>query len=1176
MEITEEQRKRAESNRLKALAKQNRASETSKEDTWKLFKCRKVSPESSTSFKQETLPTDRFRIVLEICAPDAFSITPEPVPDSPFPGKIECLRKLNACLSSVLPFHSTESQTSEKASVCMLKDYNVVLKCLKKLPGIQLQEIPWKTLAVVQKFSHSFVANRWIACMPNHFSDDEVDSLSEKIPKMLRDALLPFQLDGVRFGLRRGGRCLLADEMGLGKTIQAIAIASCFMSEGPVLVVCPAILRFSWAEELERWLPFILPADIHLVFGHQNNLIYLTKCPKVVVISFTMLHRLQKSMLDREWSLMIVDESHNVRCSKKKAEPEEVQSVLDLAAKVKRIILLSGTPSLSRPYDIFHQINILWPGLLGKDKYEFANNYCSIKFAQGSHGKMFKDFSRGIRLEELNVLLKQTVMIRRLKEHVLTELPPKRRQIIILMLKGPDIISATTACMTDKMICMDGGPKRRSTMNSCTFQTNADGDGLLGISSENNDNSGCRHTARQLSYQEIGIAKLSGFREWISNHSIATESEGTRNFDMGLSSQKMIIFAHHLRVLDGVQEFACEKGIGFVRIDGSTLSRDRQAAVQAFRSSGEVKIAIIGITAGGVGLDFSSAQNVVFMELPKSASEMLQAEDRAHRRGQTNAVNIYIFCAKDTSDQSHWQYLNRSLYRVSSMMNGKDDAIQEIEVDGVCDLDLDVGFAQSANSESHSTEGLKDGSSAPKITSQLDNGTGKNGLVDNMVCNKLSNSDLEPSSSRNTAIELQAVKMYSETVEKDEANTHEQIEAVSLSSIRTDALPSEVSQYTGRIHLYACIPGKDSRPRPLFENFRPEEIESLILSGTDTNKETAPKLIKENPAYWDILLAFIKEWNDLRPIDRNKLLGKPLHLPLSLELCYLKETVNHGSGGLLKGGSKRRFTPLSDISNPLPLNAIWKNISLSSGYAKKEREYFQAWSITDEPLCKLCQKPCSGKLAKTPEFFEDLFCNLSCFEEYRIRTSRRSLREALLQIEQGVCTRCELDCHKLVQCIRPLSVARRREHIEKAAPKVASHKNLLDKLVYEPVEGNAWHADHIVPVYRGGGECRLENMRTLCVACHSEVTAAQRGERQLAKMKAKEQLKVIMKELKDGSSTEHIGESDSNLEGRMGLNVGESTADDDELLIKVPGSAYSRENTTDYRTEAPGDSSIQE
>ncbi|KAJ0973850.1 hypothetical protein J5N97_015815 [Dioscorea zingiberensis] len=109
-------------------------------------------------------------------------------------------------------------------------------------------------------------------------------------------------------------------------------------------------------------------------------------------------------------------------------------------------------------------------------------------------------------------------------------------------------------------------------------------------------------------------------------------------------------------------EFICEKEIKFVRIDGSTLARDRQVAVEAFRLSSEVKIAVIGITAGGVGLDFSSAQNVVFLELPKSASEMLQAEDRAHRRGQNNAVNIYIFCAKDTSDESHWLQLNKSLF----------------------------------------------------------------------------------------------------------------------------------------------------------------------------------------------------------------------------------------------------------------------------------------------------------------------------------------------------------------------------------------------------------------------------------------------------------------------------------------------------------------------------------
>lgn len=70
-------------------------------------------------------------------------------------------------------------------------------------------------------------------------------------------------------------------------------------------------------------------------------------------------------------------------------------------------------------------------------------------------------------------------------------------------------------------------------------------------------------------------------------------------------------------------------------------------------SSRKVKVAIIGITAGGVGLDFSSAQNVVFLELPRSSSDLLQAEDRAHRRGQTNAVNIYIYSAQRTHQMSH-------------------------------------------------------------------------------------------------------------------------------------------------------------------------------------------------------------------------------------------------------------------------------------------------------------------------------------------------------------------------------------------------------------------------------------------------------------------------------------------------------------------------------------------
>ncbi|KAJ6810855.1 DNA annealing helicase and endonuclease ZRANB3 [Iris pallida] len=396
---------------------------------------------------------------------------------------------------------------------------------------------------------------------------------------------------------------------------------------------------------------------------------------------------------------------------------------------------------------------------------------------------------------------------------------------------------------------------------------------------------------------------------------------------------------------------------------------------------------------------------------------------------------------------------------------------------------------------------------------------------------------------------FQVENMHNEKPGNPDDGASESAQADINSVIQVETLRFEVSQYTGRIHLYVCIPGKDSRPRPIFINFRPEELESLVDTTGKAINKTALQLLKENPAGYKIFQEFITEWNCLRSIDRNKLLGKPLQLPLSVELCYLKEAINHGSGGLLKGGSKRRVTPVSDMRRPLNENAVWKKVSLRS--TAKEIEYTQAWTINSEPLCKLCQEPCKGMLGKEPEYFEDLFCNLSCFQEYRIRTSRGALRQELFQIEHGVCTHCKLDCHKLVKCVRPLSVARRKEYIQKFAPKLAERKKLFDKLVHEPIEGNAWHADHIIPVFKGGGECRLENMRTLCVACHAETTMIQQKERKLERKRAKEQLKNTMKELDDcDHRTDGDGDKEPEQEGA-----------EDVLFIEVPGSDYSRETS---------------
>ncbi|KAI3717737.1 hypothetical protein L1987_69530 [Smallanthus sonchifolius] len=624
-----------------------------------------AADESLALVKCQKLSSQKFMVRLEISSPDSFSVKPFPVDGHTFPGEAACFEELSECLPNVVPSHYTQNHVGGEACVFNLKDYDAVVKALK-IGRVDFEDIPYVTRRAVSVLSRSYGEGRWEPCRPEHLSDQKVDGLMGELPQSLLEVLLPFQIEGMKFGLRRGGRCLIADEMGLGKTLQAIAIASCFMNEGPILVVCPAILRYTWAGELEHWLPSCLPSDIHLVFGHVNNPENLARPPKVVVISYTMLHNLKKSMLKQKWAVLIVDESHHVRCTKRKSsEAGETQAVLDVASKINRIILLSGTPSLSRPYDIFHQINILWPGLLGMDKLAFAKTYCSMSTVQTYQGIVYQDFSKGIRLDELNVLLKQTVMIRRLKEHVLMQLPPVRRQIFNLVLKKSDIDFAIAVC---SMANGDASTENEAEDGSSDDLNKHDG--------KNDD--ACCNSSRPSS-QVIGIAKLAGFKEWLLMHPIIAESDDEEKFDLSQSSHKMIIFVHYHKVTDRLQEFLCEKWIKFVRIDGRDASaRDRQQAINSFQHSKEVKIALVGILAGSSGLDLSAAQNVVFLELPEKISDFQQADSRAHRRGQTNAVNVYIFCAKDTSNESHWRRLDRSLHRTSSTVDGKYDSLKEI------------------------------------------------------------------------------------------------------------------------------------------------------------------------------------------------------------------------------------------------------------------------------------------------------------------------------------------------------------------------------------------------------------------------------------------------------------------------------------------------------------------
>jgi SNF2 family DNA or RNA helicase len=199
------------------------------------------------------------------------------------------------------------------------------------------------------------------------------------LPAALRAALLDFQVQGVHYSLARGGRVLIADEMGVGKTLQAVAVACCYADEWPLLIVVPATLRVHWADELQRWATWLRPADVHVIFGAADKL--SAKCvPKVTIISYTMLEHLRGDMSGLNFKVVIVDESHKLRTPSQilGANSKETDAALHFVRKASRAILLSGTPMISRPYDVFNQVDALRPGMLGSAA-DFGANYCDAR-----------------------------------------------------------------------------------------------------------------------------------------------------------------------------------------------------------------------------------------------------------------------------------------------------------------------------------------------------------------------------------------------------------------------------------------------------------------------------------------------------------------------------------------------------------------------------------------------------------------------------------------------------------------------------------------------------------------------------------------------------------------------------------------------------------------------------
>jgi SWI/SNF-related matrix-associated actin-dependent regulator 1 of chromatin subfamily A len=423
--------------------------------------------------------------------------------------------------------------------------------------------------------------------------------------------------------------------MGLGKTLQAIGIAINYRAEWPCLIVVPSSVRLQWADQFQKWAPEIKSDDINIVMnGYSQNfitfLIFTRKgsCNKLVnIISYDLLVR-QKEVND--FKVVILDESHLI----KSYNAKRTACIKPICERANRVILLSGTPALSRPAELYSQISAVDPKLL-PNWTQFGMRYCA-----GYYAKYRMNYDGASNLAELHLLLENTIMIRRLKADVLSELPDKHRfQVCISVNKK----------YTQKLAAV---AKELKNAKSELYKANT--------REQAKDPRNEKHRLVLELYKSLGQSKLPAIGQYIKDI-LETEDPTT----------KYLIFGHHKSVLDGICETLKSKNVEYIRIDGRTPTHQRFDFMNIFQDDPTCRFAVLSLTAAGVGLNLTAASVVLFAELYWNPGSLKQAEDRAHRLGQKRIVEIRYLTAKGTMDDYLWDMIANKLSVIGETLNGQ-------------------------------------------------------------------------------------------------------------------------------------------------------------------------------------------------------------------------------------------------------------------------------------------------------------------------------------------------------------------------------------------------------------------------------------------------------------------------------------------------------------------------
>ncbi|MBA6251041.1 MULTISPECIES: DEAD/DEAH box helicase [unclassified Colwellia] len=407
---------------------------------------------------------------------------------------------------------------------------------------------------------------------------------------------------------------ILADDMGLGKTIQTLAHLLIEKQQGrltkPVLIVAPTSVIFNWANEIEKFTPQLSYRVLHgskrqqhfdCFEGHENQV-------DIIITSYALITKDLALYSQQKFYYLVLDEAHYIKNTKTKL----YQAFLTLKAQHK--LCLTGTPMENHLGEFWAQFNFLLPGFLG---------------GQRQFTKLFRTPIEKHGEQERKQLLNQRIkpfILRRTKDKIATELPPKTEIIQKLRIEGQqaELYESVRLAMDSRLkdIIADKGLKRSQIEVL---------DALLKLRQV------CNHP-KLLSLEGAKKVNQSAKLDYLMETLPEQIAEG----------RKILIFSQFTSMLALIEDELVAEGIDFVKLTGSTTNR--QAVVDKFQE-GEVPVFLISLRAGGVGLNLTAADTVIHFDPWWNPAVENQATDRAYRIGQDKPVFVYKYIIENSIEE---------------------------------------------------------------------------------------------------------------------------------------------------------------------------------------------------------------------------------------------------------------------------------------------------------------------------------------------------------------------------------------------------------------------------------------------------------------------------------------------------------------------------------------------